>query len=285
VNFADAPFTEAERMRDQLSPKVGLTLTPWMGATWRGAYTRSLGGVSFERSFQLEPVQVAGFTQAYRGLVPESVAGLVPGQEMRIWGVAVEQKLKPGTYLAIGVQQAESSAQRGVGAFLYDPAEAGYVPRTLTESLEFRERTLSANASQLVGQWLALGADYRLSEAELHTVFPLDARIAMDQRAVLHRVELSARFNHPSGWFARWDSVWHQQSNQDDAAKPKFGGGPGDDFWQHNLWTGWRFFRRRAEVSVGILNLTDQDYRLHPLNYHLETYRHRTIAVSARISL
>jgi hypothetical protein len=33
------------------------------------------------------------------------------------------------------------------------------------------------------------------------------------------------------------------------------------------------------------LNLTDRDYQLHPLNYHLEPYRSRTVAVSARIIL
>jgi hypothetical protein len=36
----------------------------------------------------------------------------------------------------------------------------------------------------------------------------------------------------------------------------------GDDFWQHNVWSGYRFPRRRAELRLGVLNLADQDYRL-----------------------
>lgn len=59
----------------------------------------------------------------------------------------------------------------------------------------------------------------------------------------------------------------------------------GDEFGQHDAWAGWRFWQRRAELAVGVLNLTDQDYRLHPLNFYPETYRERTFAVSGRFSL
>jgi hypothetical protein len=82
--------------------------------------------------------------------------------------------------------------------------------------------------------------------------------------------------HHPSGFFARWESVWTRQSNQEDVASLS-----GDNFWQHNVWLGWRFHRRDAEISFGVLNLTGQDYRLHPLNYNQETYRDRTVVLSA----
>ena len=181
------------------------------------------------------------------------------------------------TYLAVGAQQLDSAAERGIGAFL-DPGD-GLVPGTLTESLDFRERTLFATANQLVGDYLALGANYRLSEAELESTLANVNDSAVHQRSVLHRLVLSARFNHPRGFFARWDSTWNHQSNTEDAS-----GLDGDEFWQHDVWAGWRFGQRRAELALGVLNFTDQDYRLHPLNYHPETYRERTFAVSGRFN-
>lgn len=285
VNFTAPPLTDAEDSTDQVSPKVGLTVTPWTGATWRAAYARTLGGVSFDQSYRLEPVQVAGFTQAYRGLIPESLEGLVPAQEMQILGIAAQQRFPSRTYLFLEAQEARSSADRGVGAFLEDPQADAIVPHTLVETLDFRERTFFAGVSQLLGDRVTVGAAYRISEAELDTNLARVLDGAVHARSVLQQARLSARYHHPSGYFARWESVWNQQSNHDSAADPNYGGGPGDDFWQHNLWTGWRFFRRRAELAVGILNLTDRDYRLHPLNHHLEPYRDRTFAVSARFDL
>lgn len=274
-NLVAPPLTSATRTTDQVSPKLGLTLTPWPGGAVRGAYTRSLGGASFDQSYRLEPVQLAGFTQTYRGLMPDSLVGLVPAQEMETWGVALEQRLPTRTYLAAAAEQLESTAERGLGAFLYFPG--GFEPGTLTQSLDFRERTLAVTANQLVGEYLAFGANYRLSEAKLDSTLVNVEDGSAHQRSLLHRLILSARFNHPGGFFARWDSTWNQQSNTEDAS-----GLDGDEFWQHDLWVGWRFWQRRAELAAGVLNLMDQDYRLHPLNFYPETYRERTFAVSGR---
>jgi len=38
------------------------------------------------------------------------------------------------------------------------------------------------------------------------------------------------------------------------------------DFWQFNLYAGWRFWQRRAELQLGLLNVGDQDYQLNPVN-------------------
>lgn len=93
-----------------------------------------MGGASFDQSYRFEPVQVAGFTQTYRGLMPESLVGLVPAQEMETWGAAIEQRLPTRTHLAVGAEQLESTAERGIGAFL-DPGD-GLAPGTLTQSLD-----------------------------------------------------------------------------------------------------------------------------------------------------
>lgn len=286
VNFRTLPTSDLERSSDLVTPKAGLTFTPWRKTTLRGAYSRNLGGVSFDQSLRLEPVQVAGFNQVWRGLVPEAVTGSVAGQELETWGVALDQDFGTRTYLTLAAEQRSSDAVRDLGAFEFvsgggAAGTPGVRETTLRQELDFRERALTASASQLVGRDLAFTARYRLSEAGLDWALPEVPARARGSRfngeSDLHELELAARFNHPSGAFAAWASSWTRQANRGDVA-----GLPGDDFWQHNLWVGWRLFRRQVEVAFGVLNLTGQDYRLVPLNYYLETYRDRTFAVSGR---
>ena len=54
---------------------------------------------------------------------------------------------------------------------------------------------------------------------------------------------------------------------------------PGDDFWQFNLFAGYRFPRRAAEIQAGLLNLTGRDYQLTPVNLYADLPRARTIAL------
>ena len=94
-------------------------------------------------------------------------------------------------------------------------------------------------------------------------------------RATLHQLYLYANYYHPSGFFSQFKSVWSSQSN-DGYSGPL----PGDDFWQFNLFVGYRFFQRRMEARLGLLNLTDRDYRLNPLTLYNDLPRTRTLAAS-----
>ncbi|MCI0533959.1 MAG: TonB-dependent receptor [Verrucomicrobiales bacterium] len=269
VNFRSAPLSDGERTDDLISPKIGLTINPWRGATLRGAYARSLTGASFDQSFRLEPAQVAGFNQAYRGLIPEALTAAICGQELETSGVGFEQRLATGTYFTIQAELLRSEASRDDAAFewMFQDGGAGELAAGgLRQDLDFTERSLSASIGQLVGRDLALSARYRLAKAELNTAYPeVSAAFpaqAGGQSSVLHQLELAARYHHPSGFFGHWESVWTCQSNHGDFAFLS-----GDNFWQHNFWLGWRFHQRDAELSVGLLNVTGQEYQLHPLNY------------------
>ena len=77
-------------------------------------------------------------------------------------------------------------------------------------------------------------------------------------------------YNHPSGFFARFDARYYQQSNRGYSPDQ-----PGDSFVQLDLQAGCRFFHRRAELAFGILNLTGQDYHLNPLTVYAELPRSR----------
>jgi hypothetical protein len=87
-NFRYAPLSSGEDTTDQVSPKAGFIWTPANGTSVRGAYTRSLSGVSFDQSFQIEPAQVAGFGQAYRSIIPESISGANSGAKFETAGRA-----------------------------------------------------------------------------------------------------------------------------------------------------------------------------------------------------
>ena len=69
------------------------------------------------------------------------------------------------------------------------------------------------------------------------------------------------------------------QENDDHTPKLR-----GDDFWHFNLFAGYRFRQRKAEVALGLLNIANQDYRLNPLNVYQELPRERTLMVSFRLN-
>lgn len=281
------PLLEAQTSRQLLSPKVGFLYTPWRRGLFRAGYTKSLGGLYFDNSVRLEPTQVGGFNQAYRSLVPESVAGLIPGSEFETISAGFDQSLASGTFFGMELEQLSSSGEREVGVFqsfapLLSAATAGSTP----QKLDFRERNLSLYGAQLLGDYFSAGARYRLSEATLNGNFPdlPPAAAGVNQlnqnnRALLQQVSLTLNFNHPSGLFAQWESAWNGQLNS--GYSPELAGA---DFWQHNLMVGYRFARRHAEFRLGVLNLADTDYRLNPLNVQAELPRARTFLASLRLN-
>src|SRR5204863_9322319 len=117
------------------------------------------------------------------------------------------------------------------------------------------------------------GGSFRLARAEFTDRFPeIPASVnnAPGQRvkAVLRQANLFVRFQHDSGLFSQFDAVWSRQSNQ--CYAPDL---PGDDFWQFNVFVGYRLLQRRAELRLGLLNITDRDYRLNPLTHYDELPR------------
>jgi len=152
------------------------------------------------------------------------------------------------------------------------------------QSLDFEERTLRLTAHQLLSDEWSVGASYRMSEADFESFLTDIPRtvsgasgVNRDVTAILHQVRMFANFNHPSGLFASVNGIWTQQSNR--GYEPDI---PGDDFWHLNLYAGWRFWRRHAELRVGLLNVTDHDYQLNPLNLYNELPRDRTLAVNLK---
>ncbi len=286
ANFRFAPISSRQESDEQLSPKGGLVWTPTRRTTARFAYSQSLGGVGFEQSFRLEPTQVAGFNQAFRSILPESVAGATVDAPFETWAASLEQRIGSGTFVALSAELLESDVRRQVGVF--DFASFTVTRGSTHERLDYKEGSLTLTLNQLVGDEWSFGARYRLSKARLDdrytdiakNVATLgDFRVHSETESLLHHVELSANYNHPAGFFGRFESLWYSQSNQGYVP-----GRPGDDFWQFNVFVGWRFLHRRIEARVGVLNLADRDYMLNPLNLTPELPRARTFTAGLRFN-
>jgi tetratricopeptide (TPR) repeat protein len=286
TDFRYAPLSSGESHKNQLSPKGGLVWTPGDRTAVRAAYSRSLGGVSFDQSFRLEPTQVAGFNQAFRSLIPESVAGANSAADFETWGVSWQERLATNTWLTLSGEWLRSNLRRQIG--VYDFASFAVSPDSTREELKYDERSLQIVLNQMIGREWSLGALYRLSEAELNIVFPdVPAtaataggfRQSSSPESLLHHVNLFAHYNHPCGFFSQAQALWYRQSNHGyEPARP------GDDFWQFNVFAGCRFLQRRGELTAGVLNLTGQNYRLNPLNLTPELPRERTFLLALRMN-
>ncbi len=275
-NLLFAPLDTGTEVQQNISSKAALIWTPGEHSTVRAAYSRSLGGVDLDQSIRLEPTQLAGFVQAYRNLFPDSLVGGVGGATFETADVSLEQRFKTGTYLAASGQLLRSWVDHSVGAFQRD-LFTGRGPGLQTkEHLRYEERSLNLSVHQLLADCLTIGVRYRLADARLTRNYPqvvpsLVSSGNATSGGLLHLVSLSGNYHHPCGFFAGTEAQWWSQALRDNLS-----GTPGDDFWQVNVMVGYRSPRRRFEVTLGLLNATGQDYRLHPINLYPELPRERT---------
>src|SRR6185436_18651671 len=147
-NYRYAPVIDSEETRDQLSPKIGLIWTPTKGTTVRAAWFRALSGASLDQSVRLEPSQVAGFNQAWRSLIPESVAGANAAATFETWAVSIEQNLGRKTFVALSGELLSSEVERTVGVVDFS-VPGPPAPASTREELDFHERTVNFTVNQL----------------------------------------------------------------------------------------------------------------------------------------
>jgi tetratricopeptide (TPR) repeat protein len=288
-NYRNSPILGSQSSRSQFSPKAGVIWNPFGNFVVRGSYARSLGGVSFEESVQLEPNQVAGFNQVFRSVISESLVGSVAAPSYETAGLQVEEKFETGTYVGLQAMLINSDVDRQVGTFdaivnggrITPPIVASSTP----QKLDYQEQNLTATVNQLVGNEWSFGARYRLTFSDLETTLrEVPAAVLPDlaysrQKATMHQGDVYALYNHPCGFFARADALWIRQSNV--GYSPDI---PGDEVVQLNAYAGYRFRRNFGDVTVGVVNITDQDYRLNPLNPYNELPRERSLLVRVRFN-
>jgi hypothetical protein len=208
------------------------------------------------------------------------LAGSVAAPEFETFGLALDLKFPSRTYVGLQVERGLSDVRRDIGVFVVESSLTPAVPRSLRERLEYEENTLAVSVNQLLGDEFALGVRYALTRAELDQAYSANVQAvipASHQRATLHHVSTYALFNHASGFFARAELQWYSQQNGGYR-----GTQPGDDFFQGNLYAGYRFFRNRAELRLGVLNVAGGNYRLNPLTVYEELPRERVFEAQLR---
>ncbi len=293
-NFRHPPLSDATDTVEGTHAKAGLSYTLSPAATLRAVYTEALGGVTFDESVRLEPVQFAGFEQTFRTVIAESMVGSVETPSYRQWGLGADGRWSDRTWWHASATDLRERVRRTVGVFEafvapVFPAGAAIVPGSTPESLDYRERTLTAGLNHLLGGGAAVGLTALRLAADLHRRFPqVPAALApgADRReeATLDVVNLYALRNSPAGWFARAEARWIRQSRAGAGAGGAPTALPGDEFWQADLHAGVRFRRNLCEFSVGVLNVGDRDYRLSPLTYLHLLPRERTAVFRLRVS-
>ncbi len=281
LNTDIAPVSSSENDKSQVSPKAGIRWTPTKDTTVRADYTRSLGGLFFDQSVRLEPSQVAGFNQSFRNIAPDSLVGNIAGSEFTTYGVGLDQKFPTRTYLTIDGEILESDAEREVGTTDYTIPSTPLVVGIghLDQVVKYQERTAGVALTQLVTDELSVGVRYRFSYGELKTSFPTFSPAVSEISGSLNQVNLYALYNLRCGFFARGEANYYMQSLR--GFSNKF---PGDNFWQFNVYAGYRFPQRRAEIRLGLLNLGGGDYHLMPVNLYSELPHERLFTAMVKFT-
>jgi len=282
LNEDMAPLTGDVGRRERLSPRLGWQWSPSNNTHLRAAWTRSLGGSSPGNPARLEPVHIAGFTQAYAALTPESLTGLVPGLALETVHLGMDRKFRSRTFVGLVAEYLRGTGQRSLGA--YDLTASPFQELealSLSQRLRYEERTVYLTVNQLLGESWSLGGGYRYSEGDLKLNYDVvhagaGGELNQDLQSTWHRWDVWGQYAHSSGFFAQVVGRWNLQSNSG------LGHSGDENFWQMDLYAGYRWWQRRMEARIGLLNVTDQDYRLSPLNVREEYPRQRMIYGSFR---
>ncbi|HEY3913480.1 MAG TPA: TonB-dependent receptor, partial [Verrucomicrobiae bacterium] len=285
LNISGPPLSNTEDERGRLSPKAGIDWTSPDGTRVRADYTRSMSGLLNDSSTLIEPSEIAGFNQEFRSLIPESAGrGTPPATRFETWGLGVDHKFSTGTYLDIEGQLLTSRGDQLIGAWASGEPPVPLANANLPQTQYFQEKDVFASVSQLIGKDLSVGARYTLTAVDLstHVTTPSGTTIPTyydgHENSTLNEVSLFANYELPCGFFSQFQVNWWDQENIASMDEP------GDSFYQLNLYAGYRFMRRRAELTIGVINLNNSDYHIDPVTYFLEQAHNRTFVASFKFN-
>ena len=289
VNLDQPPLSNLETEKGRLSPKIGLDWVLPDGTRLRADFTRSMGGLINDSSTTIEPSEIAGFNQSFRSLIPQSAGyGTPPGLAFETYGVGVDHKFSTGTYVDLEAQVLSSTGNQVIGAYSGGPG--GVAIADFSQSQYFNEEDVFASISQLICKEVSVGARYSLTAVDVSVddYSPATAQLfPQHENSTLNEFSLFGNYYVPCGFFSTFQANWWVQHNANNGYT---GGGlaggsePGADFWQLNLYAGYRFPQRHVEVSVGLLNVLNQGYNVDPVTYFLEQSRTRSLVASLKFN-
>jgi tetratricopeptide (TPR) repeat protein len=248
--------------RDQFSPKLGITWSPFAGTTVRTAALRALKRTLINEQ-TLEPTQVSGFNQFFDD--PNLT---------RSWryGLGVDQKLTRD--LSAGLEGTLRDLTTPFSLFV-DPV-VGLVPS------EAKWKEYEARGYLFWAPWrmLALRAEYFFERLIRQEEFTVGVR-----SADTHRVPLGLNFFHSSGVSASVTGTYFHQTGSFGFMPPFTEGSA--SFWLLDAALSWRLPGRHGLVSVGATNLLDKKFMFfeNAGSSNTTTTVHAGRAIFARLTL
>jgi Tfp pilus assembly protein PilF len=286
LNISSPPLVTTESDRGRLSPKAGIDWTLPDRTRVRASYTRSLGGLINDSSTSIEPTEVGGFNQAFRSLIPQSAGfGTPPALKFETFGVGADHKFATGTYVDAEAQLLTSEGNQLIGAYTGTPALA---INDFSQQQYFQEKDAFLSVSQLICNEVSVGARYTLAAVDVTAIDSSAATgpsfLQNHENSTLNEITFFGNLYLPCGFFGQARANWWMQHNAYNYFGPNGTAEPGSEFWQVNLWAGYRFPRRHAEVALGLLNVFNQGYNVDPVTYFLEQAHKRTLVASLRFN-
>jgi len=287
---SDPPLSTDHDTIAKLSPKAGVLWKPCRNLDLSLAYAQSVTGEDLDQSIRLEPSDFVGAPLAFRTAFPESLFGDLSGEKINVWQASGRIRLGKNTYGVLGFQDLQSHVDHEVGSYTSPFTAVGQpVPSTTGESLRFHEDSLQFSLRHLFDDIYSTGVRYEVSRARLTQAYAIDPSIFIPPsqgtslyEGILHTFSLDALANFPVGLFAGADATWRLQNDLTDTT---LGGQlPDDNFWQLNIYGGYRSPHRRFEVTIALLNLTGSDYRLDPINAYPDLPRRLTLALTTQFN-
>lgn len=217
------------------NPKIGVIWNPVPTTTLRAAAFRTLKRTLIVDQ-TLEPTQVAGFNQFYDDF---------NGTEAWKFGVAIDQKLSQGVYAG-----AEFSKRDLKVPFLDDVTDPANPVRT---TVNWNERFARGYLFWTPHKWVALRAEYLYEYQERDPLFTFGFSELTTQR-----VPLGINIFHPSGFSAALTGTYYDQKGLFDASGPQL---ESDTFWIVDAKLGYRLPKRYGLFTIGVANLTNQQFR------------------------
>ncbi len=291
ADFRSPPLGGGQVVHQRVEPKASVVWTATTNVVVRGMYAQSLGGVSLDESFRLEPVQLAGFSQAFRTVIPETFAGSVTAPRFEVAGLALDTKWPGRWYAGLGLDWIRSQVTEGNGLFEFDFTSGDGTAVVRPHAYRYDERAATLALDKLVGEQWSFGASVRGARTRLSDQFDDYGSVAR-RVSTLGEFGLRAGWNHPDGWFGTGMLRWELQDwrvSRDNTTDPgnaslasEQAGGADVPFV--DLRAGWRFPRNRAELSVGVLNALDRDYHIDALGGLPEFARGRVFTARFRFN-
>ncbi|MGB7451579.1 MAG: TonB-dependent receptor, partial [Lysobacterales bacterium] len=230
-------FYDAESFdRNQVNPKFGLTWELNPATVLRLAAFRTLKRPLIANQ-TIEPTQVAGFNQFYDG---------VEGEEAWRYGVAIDHRISSRFFGGFELSKRDLTVPTEI--YIPDP-----VPFLDVQRFDGEEKFGRAYLHWTIGPTFIIGLDY------LYEKFKNEGDVGPAEIVELktHRVPLSLRYFHPSGFTGRLAVTYVDQSGVFGGFLPTAGS---DNFAVVDASISFRLPKRFGLISLDARNILDKSF-------------------------